>query len=95
MEFLTQQHGLTDEQAEALIKKITMQPGEAVSYSIGLNALEQAHQKFSKKYGKKFNEADFNAKLFQIGNVPPYLLEQELTRLYKQEAQQKKAKSAF
>lgn len=95
MEFLTQHHGLTNEQAEAMIKQITLQPGEAISHYIGLEALENAHRKFSKKYGKKFNKADFNAKLFQIGNVSPHLLEQELTRLYKQEAQQKKAKSSF
>lgn len=95
MDFLTQTHGLTEEQATDLIKQVTAHPGEAVSYLIGLDALENAHRTFSKKYGKKFNEADFNAKLFQIGNVSPARLEKELARLYKRDKEMKKIKSAF
>lgn len=88
--FLTQTHGLSEEQAENMLKQISAEPGQAVSYFIGLDALEKAHRTFSKKYGKKFNEADFNTKLFQIGNVPPSMLEKELSRLYKREKQLKK-----
>ncbi len=90
--FLTQTHGLSDEQAEQMLKQIAAQPGEAVSYQIGLSALENAHKKFSKKYGKKFNEADFNAKLLQAGNVLPDQLEKELTRLYERDKELKKAR---
>ena len=88
--FLTQTHGLTDEHAEDMLKQIAAHPGKAVSYQIGLSALEDAHQKFSKKYGKKFSEADFNAKLLQAGNVLPNQLEKELSRLYKREQELKK-----
>lgn len=95
MTLLTQTHGLNEDQAENILKQISAEPGQAVSYFIGLDALENAHRNFSKKYGKKFNEADFNAKLFQIGNVPPSLLEKELTRLYKRDKELKKAQSAF
>lgn len=95
MDFLTQAHGLQEKQAENMLKQIAANPGEAVSYQIGLNALNAAHEKFSKKQGKKFNEADFNAKLFQIGNVPPDRLEKELTRLYKRDAELKKLKDSF
>ena len=83
--FLTQTHGLTDEDAENMLKQIAAHPGKAVSYQIGLSAFEDAHKKFSKKYGKKFNESDFNAKLLQAGNVLPDWLEKELSRLYKKD----------
>lgn len=92
MNFLMQTHGLSEEHATNMLKHIAMYPGEAISYQIGLTAFENAHKKFSKKYGKKFSEADFNAKLFQAGNVPPNLLEKELTRLYQWEAERKKFK---
>ena len=90
MTYLTQTHGLTEEHATRMLKQIATHPGKAVSYQIGLTALENAHRNFSKKYGKKFNEADFNAKLFQVGNVPPDLLEKELQRLYKCDKEMKK-----
>ena len=93
LSFLTQTHGLNEEQAEQMLKQVSADPGKAVSYFIGLDALENAHRTFSKKYGKKFNEADFNAKLFQAGNVPPSLLDKELKRLYKRDAEMKKAKA--
>ena len=89
MEFLTQTHGLEQAKAEAIIRDIAENPGEAVSYIIGLDALEQAHNKYSKKLGKKFDEADFHAKLFRIGNVPPASLDKELARLYKQDKKKK------
>jgi len=95
MDFLTQDHGLQEKQAENILKQIAAYPGEAVSYQIGLEALNAAHEKFMKKQGKKFDEADFNAKLFQIGNVPPDMLEKELTRLYKRDAELKKLKESF
>ena len=90
LEFLTQTHGLSEEDATAMLKNIATHPGEAVSYQIGLTALENAHEKFRKKQGKKFNEADFNSRLAQLGNVPPNLLEKELNRLY-QEGKQRTA----
>lgn len=85
MEFLTQTHGLEQTQAENMLRDIAENPGEAVSYFIGLEALENAHKKYSKKFGKKFDEADFHAKLFRIGHIPPNLLDKELARLYKQD----------
>ena len=85
LDFLTQTHGMEKAQAESMIRDIAAKPGEAVSYLIGLEALENAYRKYSKKFGKKFNEADFHAKLFRIGNIPPSLLDKELARLYKQD----------
>lgn len=79
---LTQTYGVEQATAESILKQVVMHPGEAVSYSYGLATLEAAHDKYSRKLGKKFNEADFNNKLFQIGNVLPSSLDKELTRLY-------------
>ena len=90
MTFLTQTHGVNETQAEELLKQVTREPGEAVSYQVGLNALNKARQTIRAKQGKKFNEADFHAKLFQIGNIPPDRLEKELLRLYKQESKRNK-----
>lgn len=89
MDFLTQEHGLEQAKAEAMIRDIAENPGEAVSYLIGLDALEQAYNKYSKKFGKKFDEAEFHSKLFRIGNVPPSSLDKELTRIYKQDKKKK------
>ena len=95
VEFLTQTHGLSEEDATAMLKNIAANPGEAISYQIGLTALENAHEKFRKKQGKKFNEADFNSRLGQIGNVPPNLLEQEINRLYQEGKQRTPADLLF
>ena len=83
LDFLIQTHGLNQEQAERIVKDCAARPGEAISYLAGLDALENAYRKYSKKSGRKFNEEDFYAKLFQIGNVPPDRLDKELSRLYK------------
>ena len=90
LDFLTQTHGLTEEQAENIIKQVTQDPARAVSYYVGVDALEKVHAKYSKKYGKKFNEADFNAKLLQIGSVSPADLDTELSRLYQKDNKSKK-----
>ncbi len=94
-EFLTQTHGFSEENAAAVINQVIAYPGETVSFHIGLKALEEAHQKFSKKQGKKFSEADFNAKLFQVGNVPPHRLLEELHRVYDLESKLKKQRALF
>ena len=95
LEFLTQTHGLSEEHAEAILKNVAATPGEAISYQIGLTALENAHEKFRKKQGKKFNEANFNSRLVQIGNVPPDLLEKEINRLYQEGKQRTPADLLF
>jgi len=88
--FLTQTHGVNETQAENILKQVTLTPGKAVSYQIGSNAITKARKALQSKQGKKFNEADFHAKLFQIGNIPPDRLEKELLRLYKQESKRNK-----
>ena len=93
--FLVSENGFSQEEAEQIVKEVSAQPAEAVSYCFGLDAIEKARAKYAKKFGKKFNLADFHAKLLQAGNVPPAQLEQELERLYDAEKQRAKQAESF
>lgn len=83
MDFLVGENGFTQEDAEALIKESALNPGKAVGYAAGLDALESARAKYAKKLGKKFSLADFHTKVLKTGNVSPNELAEELERLYK------------
>lgn len=83
MDFLVGENGFTQEDAEALIKESALNPGKAVGYAAGLDALERARAKYAKKLGKKFSLADFHTKVLKAGNVSPNELADELERLYK------------
>lgn len=83
MDFLVGENGFTQEDAEALIKESALNPGKAVGYAAGLDALERARAKYAKKLGKKFSLADFHTKVLKTGNVSPNELADELERLYK------------
>lgn len=83
MDFLVGENGFTQEDAEALIKESALNPGKAVGYAAGLDALESARAKYTKKLGKKFSLADFHTKVLKVGNVSPNELADELERLYK------------
>lgn len=83
MDFLVGENGFTQEDAEALIKESALNPGKAVGYAAGLDALERARAKYAKKLGKKFSLADFHTKVLKAGNVSPNELAEELERLYK------------
>lgn len=83
MDFLVGENGFTQEDAEALIKESALNPGKAVGYAAGLDALERARAKYTKKLGKKFSLADFHTKVLKAGNVSPNELADELERLYK------------
>ncbi len=80
---LTNLHGFSTQQADDMLAQIAEHPGYAVSYVTGKMTLENLHQKFRKKMKKSFKEADFNAWLFQTGNILPDSLEGEITRLSK------------
>lgn len=83
IDFLVGENGFTQEDAEALIKESALNPGKAVGYAAGLDALERARAKYAKKLGKKFSLADFHTKVLKAGNVSPNELADELERLYK------------
>ena len=83
MDFLVGENGFTQEDAEALIKESALNPGKAVGYAAGLDALESARAKYARKLGKKFSLADFHTKVLKAGNVSPNELAEELERLYK------------
>ena len=50
--FLTQENGFDKTQAETLLKQIARQPGEAVSYVYGYDAIKALREKYQKKEGK-------------------------------------------
>lgn len=84
-QFLTQENGFNEQQAQSMLKDVARQPGEAVSYIYGYNALKNLRAKYQKKQGKKFSLADFHAKVMALGDIPPYRLEAEMENAYKME----------
>ena len=81
--FLTQENGFNQAQAEEMLKQIARQPGEAVSYIYGYQALQDLRTKYQKKQGKKFSLSDFHAKVMSLGDIPPARLEDEMENAYK------------
>lgn len=95
LNYLTQENGLEQAEAEQMLKDLASRAGEAVSRQEGLEVWQNAHEKFRKKLGKKFNEADFHKKALLTGNVPPADVEKEISRLYEKEKRQAKKKDFF
>lgn len=85
LNWLTEENGVAKTTAEAMLKQIAAQPGEAVSYIYGYDALKNLRAKYQKKLGKKFLLSDFHAKLMNIGDVPPSRLEAEMEHAYARE----------
>ena len=83
--FLTQENGFDKTQAETLLKQIARQPGEAVSYVYGYDAIKALREKYKKKEGKNFSLASFHSKLLNIGDIPPQRLEAEMEYAYELE----------
>ena len=52
-QFLTQENGFNEQQAQSMLKDVARQPGEAVSYIYGYNALKNLRAKYQKKKGKR------------------------------------------
>lgn len=90
LEYLTQENGFEPADAEEMIKTLAAHPGQAVSRQKGLEIWRNAREKFRKKQGKKFNEADFHQKALQIGNVAPDKVEKEINRLYEKDKKKNK-----
>lgn len=89
LDYLMQENGFEQEEAETLLKTLAARPGEAAGRQIGFEAWVNAHEKFRKKQGKKFSEADFHLKAVQTGNVPPANVETEMKRLYQKDKKKK------
>ena len=83
--FLTQENGFSQAQAETMLKQMARRPGEAVSYIYGYQALQDLRTKYQKKQGKKFSLADFHAKVMNLGDIPPARLEAEMENAYELE----------
>lgn len=83
--WLTEENGFDKAQAETMLKLSAAQPGQAISYIYGYDALKNLRAKYQKKQGKKFSLADFHAKVMSLGNIPPGRLEAEMENAYKLE----------
>ncbi len=92
LNYLMHENGFEQADAEEMIKAVAQRPGEALSRQYGLEVWLNARNKFRKKQGRKFNEANFHKKAMLAGNVPPDELEKEISRLYEKD---KKKKSDF
>lgn len=82
LNWLVNNNGFEKAQAEQMLKQSAMQPGEAVSYIYGYDAIKNLRTKYQKKQGKKFSLADFHAKLMALGDIPPERLEAEMENAY-------------
>jgi uncharacterized protein (DUF885 family) len=85
MDWLTEEHGFDKTQAELIVKQIAAQPGEAVSYVYGYDAIKNLREKYQKKLGKSFNLKDFHTKLIVLGDIPIGRLEAEMNYAYELE----------
>ena len=82
--FLVNENGFTQEQAEELVRATVQNPGADVSDVLGEKTLQQVYKEYSKKIGKKMSQADVISLLLQAGNVAPDQLAKEVKRLEKE-----------
>lgn len=80
--FLVNEQGFPQEQAEEMIRQVVAQPGNATSTVIGENAITKVYNKYLKKLNNRFTHADLVDLFVQVGNVPPADLEAEIKRVY-------------
>ena len=83
--WLMQENGFEKAQAEDMLKQVAAEPGKAVSYIYGYEALKNLRNKYQKKQGKKFSLSDFHAKVMEMGDIPTDRLEAEMENAYKLE----------
>ncbi len=85
LNWLVNNNGFEQAQAEQMLKQTAIQPGEAVSYIYGYDAIKNLRAKYQKKLGKKFMLSDFHAKLMSLGDIPTARLEAEMEDAYLRE----------
>lgn len=90
LNYLMQENGFEQADAEEMLKELAASPGAAVSRQYGLELWQNVREKIRKKTGKKFNLADFHQKALLTGNVPPADVEKEINRLYEKDKKKKK-----
>lgn len=83
-QFLVEENGFTQEQAEQILREVILNPAQNVSTIVGLDTFEKVYKKYAKKVNKKFTHADLINLFLKTGNVLPADLEPEITRLYKE-----------
>lgn len=82
--FLINDQGFPQEQAEELLRQLAAQPGQDVSTVVGEDVLGTLYKKYAHQTNKHFTHADAVDLLLRAGAVPPADLEKEVKRLYKE-----------
>lgn len=74
--------GLSKEEAEADVDNLAIRPLSGVSAIVGEQEFMRLKNKYQKKFGKKFDMADFHKKVLTIGRVPLFLLDDAIAKSY-------------
>lgn len=82
--FLINDQGFPQEQAEELLRQLAAKPGEDVSTVVGEEVLTGLYKKYAHQTNKHFTRADAIDLLLQTGALPPADLEKEVKQLYKE-----------
>ena len=81
--FLVNEQGFPQEEAQAMIRELAEQPGQATSTIVGRNAIADVYNKYTAKLDNRFTHADLVNLFMKVGNVPPANLDAEIKREYK------------
>ena len=81
--FLVSEQGFPQEEAEAMLRELAVQPGQATSTIVGRNAIADVYNKYTPKLNNRFTHADLVNLFMKVGNVPPANLDAEIKREYK------------
>ncbi|MDN3651415.1 DUF885 domain-containing protein [Thalassotalea ponticola] len=76
--FLAENVGLTQTQAEQLVYRYAVWPGEAVGYYVGLEKIVSLQKQAKQRLGKEFELAEFNQTVVEHGSLPMPILEKSV-----------------
>jgi uncharacterized protein (DUF885 family) len=81
--FLTDKVGMRREQAEASVNAYTQSPTYFSSYLLGMREIVRIREACRARLGRRFTLSEFHERLLRCGNVPPALVELELSRSWR------------
>jgi uncharacterized protein (DUF885 family) len=81
--FLTDEVGMRREQAEASVNAYTQSPTYFSSYLLGMREIVRIREACRARLGRRFTLSEFHERLLRCGNVPPALVELELSRSWR------------
>ena len=75
--------GINDEEANAQIDFLAINPLYAVSYIVGAKEFERLNEQYKKKLKEDYKQKVFNEKILSLGRVPLNVLAEGLEQAYK------------